>query len=142
MKAYLIDPQEREIRQVDYDGDYKSIYRLLDIDTFTAVELNDKRDVVYVDDEGLLKDPVYFFTVEGYGQPLAGKGLVLGTDGEGETVEPTLSLETLTQMVGWKRLTVTGFESWEGWSEHPVFGKTWVVGQTAKFGERDEGETE
>jgi len=142
MKAYLIDPQEREIRQVDYDGDYKSIYRLLDIELFTVVELNEQRDVVYVDDEGLLKDPVYFFTVEGYGQPLAGKGLVLGTDGEGETVEPTLSLETLTQMVGWKRLTVTGFESWEGWSEHPTLGRVWTIGNTPTFRERDEGEKE
>jgi hypothetical protein len=89
MKAYLINPTDRTIKTVKYDGDYRSIYKLCDFSTFTTVELTADGDTLFLDDEGLLKAPVYqFFGYRGFPNLLAGKGLILGTDDEGNSVEP------------------------------------------------------
>ena len=37
MKAYLINPKKQEVTEVDYSGDYKDIYRLIDCSTFDIV---------------------------------------------------------------------------------------------------------
>jgi len=78
MKAYLIDPAVQEIKEVWFDGDYRSITSLIDADLFTIGRFDENGDGVFVDDEGLFKDNQSFFQIEGYPQPLAGKGLVLG----------------------------------------------------------------
>jgi len=112
MQAYLIDPVAKEIRPVDFDGDYKSICRLIDCRTFTVVEIEgtgDPADIVFVDDEGLLNDPHFFFMLDSYPQPLAGFGLVLGTDDDGESVSPRITLEELTRRVSYRQLRVKGF---------------------------------
>lgn len=97
MRAFLIDPGARTLTTVEYDGDYTTIYQLLGIDTFDVVRFGDDGDVIYVDDEGLMKGPTDFFLIEGYPQPIAGKGLVLGTDAEGDDIEPKVSEEWLRE---------------------------------------------
>lgn len=99
MKAYLIDSQNKTVSEVEYDGTIDCIYRHLDVGTFDVVQLDDNGDSVFVDDEGLLKDPYYFFEVQGVSFPLAGRGLVLGTDDEGDSVEPVMSLDSLKERV-------------------------------------------
>lgn len=99
MKAFLIDPDERSVTEVDYSGDYRQIYTLIGAECFTAAEFNEFGDVVYVDDEGLMKGPTSFFIIEGYPQPLAGKGLVIGTDEEGDSQAPSTDLEWLQSNV-------------------------------------------
>lgn len=98
MKAYLIDPFEKKISEVEYDGNYKSIYTLIStqsnpVDIFTCVELNEHQDTVFVDDEGLLNntETQHYFKLNGH--LLAGKGLVLGTNDEGDSVTPFVSFE-------------------------------------------------
>lgn len=98
MKAYLIDPFAKNVTEVNYDGNYKNIYKLISsetnpVSTFTCVNVNEAEDTVFVDDEGLLGDmnSQQFFTLNGY--PLAGKGLVLGTNEDGDSVEPSISLK-------------------------------------------------
>ena len=49
-------------------------------------------DIIYVDDEGLLKPLDWFFAVKGGHQPFAGCGLVLGSNAEGETVSARIAL--------------------------------------------------
>ena len=100
MKAYLIDPFAKTVSEVQYNGDYKTIYNLISsdnikVDTFTCVEINDQSDTIYVDDEGLNKNlnQQAFFMFNG--TPLAGKGLVLGTDEEGDSQSPTITLQEL-----------------------------------------------
>jgi len=98
MKAFLIDPVARTITEVDYDGDYKSIYRLIECQTFTVALINDHTtDDVFVDDDGLLvSGEVHAFQFIGAHQPYAGKGLVVGEPGdEGETMPATTTLEYL-----------------------------------------------
>ena len=91
MKAFLIDPEKRTITEVDYDGHHKSIYKLIGADLFDTVRLSGS-DVIFVDDEGLMKNPQHFFKLDGLTSPLAGKGLVLGTNNRGENISPKLVL--------------------------------------------------
>ena len=91
MKAFLIDPEKRTITEVDYDGHHKSIYKLIGADLFDTVRLSGS-DVIFVDDEGLMKNPQHFFKLDGLTSPLAGKGLVLGTNNRGESISPKLVL--------------------------------------------------
>lgn len=92
MRAILIDPFKHSITEVEYSGNYQDIYNLIDCDTFTIAPITHRGDAIFVDDEGLFKPEQAFFKHDGYPQPLAGKGLILGCDEEGETVEPTISL--------------------------------------------------
>lgn len=101
MKAYLIDVASRTITETDYSGDYKDIYRHLGCSTFDLARI-DEGDGIFVDDEGLLKGPVYnFFAIRGYTQPLAGKGLVLGSDAEGESIEPQIPIAWYRKRLVW-----------------------------------------
>lgn len=99
MKAYRIDPVARTVTQVEYDGNFKTIYGLLsgddfDIDTFDVVRLDRNGDCAFVDDEGLLKPCDAFWKHTNYPGILAGPGLFVGTDmSDGETVEPKASLD-------------------------------------------------
>ena len=101
MKAYLINPFAREVTEVDYDGDFNQIYVFLGdgVRCFTCVTINQEGDGVFVDDEGLFNGDNEFFSVQGYPEPLAGFGLVLGCDPEGESVAPSLTFEELRDRV-------------------------------------------
>ena len=90
MQAYFIDSANKTITDVEYDGDYRNISKMLGCDMFTVVNLNEDGDALFVDDEGYLKDQdnQNYFWFEGYPTMLAGNGLVLGTDAEGESIEP------------------------------------------------------
>lgn len=98
MRALLIDPTTQTISEVDYSGDFHHIYELLDCSTFDVVSIDPAHDI-YVDDEGLLKQPSMFFEYKGYQTPLAGKGLVLCHDDEGNSTAATMSLDELKSQV-------------------------------------------
>jgi hypothetical protein len=109
MKAYLIDSETKTITPVDYNGDYKTIYTHIGCDLFDIVyaESGGHRISVFVDDEGLLNNPQHFFMLDGWADPLAGNGLVLGdADEEGETLaapddldlSPTITFLSLQQV--------------------------------------------
>jgi len=79
MKALLINPIDKTIEEVEYNGDYKQIYKYIDASMFGVVDIpND--DTIYIDDEGLFKDKQHFFIHKDVPTPLGGKALVLGAD--------------------------------------------------------------
>ena len=86
IRAVLIDPYAEKIEDIEYDGHYKSIYPLIHCGVFTTVSLGD--DDVFVDDEGLLKltPQSKFFSIPTYPKPLAGYGLIVGCNEDGETI--------------------------------------------------------
>lgn len=88
MKAFFVDSVQREVREVEYNGDWRTIAPLLGCQYFTVVQLNQERDTIFVDDEGLLHDPKTFFVIKGFEQPLAGNGLVLGCNEDGDSTAP------------------------------------------------------
>lgn len=98
MKAILIDPTLNLIQEVEYSGDYKTIYKLIDCSTFTCVDLG-FGETLYLDDEGLYKDETYMFHYDGAYQPFAGKGLILGTDDEGEAIATRLTTLSVCKKV-------------------------------------------
>ena len=55
MKAYLIDPEKQEVTEVEYSGDYKDIYKLIDCSTFEIVGITPKGDGIYVDEEDYMQ---------------------------------------------------------------------------------------
>lgn len=103
VRGILIDPFKCEITEVEHDAsDYKGIYKHLShesmpVDLFTVVNLDDG-DAIFVDDEGLLKPCDRFFVWAGYHQPLAGKGLILGSDDEGETQSVKIAIDKVKRM--------------------------------------------
>ena len=106
MKAYLIDPEKKEVTEVEYSGDYKDIYRLIDCSTFEIVGITPKGDGIYVDEEGLYADRKHLWSFKGilfnnHLFNLINKGLVLGSNIVGDTIEPDLSLEEVRERVVW-----------------------------------------
>jgi hypothetical protein len=100
MKAILIDTPNHKITEVDYDGDFHSIYKLIRASVFTTVRINtvDGTDVdVFVDDEGLINgNPHGDFMVwtHPWGPTiLRGYGLVLGIDENGASVDAPVDVD-------------------------------------------------
>lgn len=103
MKAILINSTERTVTEVDYDGNFRNLQKLIGCDCFTIAPLNPKmvtEDVsLYVDDEGLLTNPQAFFQIKGVTyHPLAGNGVILGTNEEGESVDSPVSVQDIAKL--------------------------------------------
>lgn len=73
----------------------EQIYKLLDCELITSVQLPNG-DAIFVDDEGLFKGHTGCFIVRGHPEPLTGKGLVIGTDRQGNSADAKASLQALT----------------------------------------------
>lgn len=104
MRGILIDPFTQTISQVDYNGDYHEIYRLLSdpvsVDTFTAINIGE-RNTIWLDDNGLYQKDQQYFKYFGIDQPLAGKGLILATNNSGNSVETKLPIAEVQRNVAW-----------------------------------------
>lgn len=101
MRAYLIDTPNKQIFEVEWNGDYKHINALIKAEIYTVVRIPENGDAIFVDDEGLINgNPHGWFVHADYPQPLRGYGLVLGTDDDtGESCEPNSSLEELRAQI-------------------------------------------
>lgn len=106
MRAILINPFDETVTEIEHDASsYKNIYDEIStpthqVDTFTChypSEPLPDGDAVFVDDEGLLKGPTCFFAIDGY--PLAGCGLILGSDSMGETAPAKAELANVKERV-------------------------------------------
>tara|TARA_R100000315_G_C5181580_1_gene105337 strand:- start:66 stop:413 length:348 start_codon:yes stop_codon:yes gene_type:complete len=112
MKAILIDTKNAEVREVEHDDTLKNIYELVGCSTFDVVRI-DETNSIYVDDEGLLiKDPLFFIYhgtnhdgFHGKIQALAGNGLILGVDSEGNSIAPTITVEEVKEAIDFREGT-------------------------------------
>lgn len=101
MKAYIINTLERTITETEYTGSLQEIYKAIEADCFDSVRLPN-RDYIFVSDTGLLDDTstrLGMFEVEGYPQPLAGHGYVIGCDRYGENAPVKTSLEDMRKII-------------------------------------------
>ena len=100
MKAILINVKTQEIKEVEHDGTLKSIYKHIDCRTFDVVNI-DGTNSIYVDDEGLFVENQLYFEYSGSERviQLAGNGLILGVDDEGEAISPTINIEEVRAKV-------------------------------------------
>lgn len=106
MKAIHINPITQTIREIEIPsssdgGHLAAMYAVLECSLVDVVRLEDG-DGIFVDDEGLLKDePGPFFTLWGYPNPIAGHGLVLGCDEDGNSCAPVVTVQELRDRVVW-----------------------------------------
>lgn len=105
MKAYLIDPVAQTVTEVDYTGHYQNIYTHIQADMFETCKI-EKKDMIFVDEEGLLKlkPDSKFFYYKGAHQPFVGRGLVLGTSKMGGSIEPKNTLDEIKSRVSFMTL--------------------------------------
>jgi len=102
LTAYLIDPAERRIKEITIGDGYEEINAAIGSRMMCVGAYLPDGDAIFVDDEGLLSDePKDFFRITESAAPLCGKGVVLGSDREGESVDVKISLEELADAVSW-----------------------------------------
>ena len=105
MRAILINPNNKTVKEVDYDGDYISIYKLIGCSTFDVIGTSTSNDGIYVDDEGLFaKEQAYwkFALSSGIHIKLVNKGLVLGCNDEGDSIAPDSTVEDIKKSITWR----------------------------------------
>jgi hypothetical protein len=99
MKALLIDSKNKVVKQIEIGEHFTEISKAIDCEVFAAPHIMHNNDTLYCDDEGLLKNPENFFLLDSYPQPIAGTGLILGCDDEGESTDVSMSLDELSNKV-------------------------------------------
>jgi hypothetical protein len=99
MRAILINAEHRTITETDLDGSLASLQQIVG-GMIEPVTLGlDGIHHCYVNEEGLLDHPQYFFMFRGGHQPLAGNGVILSLTEEGEEAPCTLLLEWVAERV-------------------------------------------
>jgi hypothetical protein len=73
------------------------------------VRVDDRGHYLYVDGEGVLKDPERFILWKGYPQALAGHALVVRIDAEGDSTDIDVKPEWVKDHVKLARLRMMGF---------------------------------
>lgn len=87
MKAIKIDVVKKEVYPVEITSDYKDIHTHLECDTFTTAQMTKEFGVtLFVDDDGLLKEPIGAFFIAGAKQAYSGHGLLIAINEKGETI--------------------------------------------------------
>jgi hypothetical protein len=98
--GFLINPYTGTITPtlIDTTKGLEDYYSQLECRSFDIANIDPNNDV-YIDDEGMFNNTM-FFSIEGYYQPLAGKGIVMGFDAEtGNTIGTSLTLEEVKAKV-------------------------------------------
>ena len=104
MRAILIDPKSQTVSETEIGNSYVHIQRKIDCRAFDCVRLGDDDEhTIYVDDEGLLNGKGYevgMFRYDGDNPAyLAGRGVILATNSEGESVGAKLTLDYVRSKV-------------------------------------------
>jgi hypothetical protein len=105
MRAYLIDPELRTITEIDFAGGYKNIQEVVGCEEFTTGSrplngsLSKGFDAIYISDDCLDHDEYLndWFQVDAGREPSPRRGLVIGTDTEGDDCDASISFEELTR---------------------------------------------
>ena len=103
MKVFLIDPIAGKVTEHDIprsgSGFLECSYELLQCSCVTIAQY-DEKNVVYCDDEGLLKEREGFFMTPAHPDLICGRALVVGDcDDDGENTETSLTLEDVQKGV-------------------------------------------
>ena len=119
MRAILIDPKAKQITQIDYNGDYETIYEHLSftnsfgnshkVRAFDIVRIPVGNDGIYVDAEGLYapEDAKHWFTYRYNAHemhqniPLVNRGLVIGCDENGDSVDCDSTVDSIKSQITW-----------------------------------------
>ena len=97
MKVIVINTAEQKVEEREIEGTLADYQKIVG-GWITAVNITDT-DCFYVNDEGLYDTSLEYFEYKGAHQPFKGNGVVVGTDAEGETIEPTITVEQVREAV-------------------------------------------
>ena len=108
MRAILIETSTMTVRLTEYDGDWKTIAPTIGAQSGLIDAVYPARNLsLFVDDEGMLYDGGnphgYFQLVMGDNRTsiLAGKGLLVGFNADGDNTDCNVSLMTVVSWVRW-----------------------------------------
>ena len=104
VRAVVIDALERTVYEtlVPKDGAGDEIKKSLRCEWFTVVTAPDRKQHLYVDDEGLINGTKYGFFYEGfYPTPLYGNGVLLGSKPNGDSGDALSDIEEVRKSVVW-----------------------------------------
>jgi hypothetical protein len=107
MKAYLINPEAREVTEVDVreregDIDLAHAYELMHCADIEGVRpLNARTDMLLLDEHGKFRPNDYWICRLYPYEALAGRALWVGCDREGVTKPPKMPLEYVIGHVAW-----------------------------------------
>jgi hypothetical protein len=114
MRAIIINSEDRTITESDIDGSLKSLQQIVGGLIEPVCQGLDDNHHCYVNDEGLLDNPQYFFMFRDGHQPLAGHGIILSSTDDGGEAPCTLSLDWVRE-----RVTFMDLEAARQWArEH------------------------
>ena len=151
-RAILIDPEQRSVIEIKIRKGIKEIHRVLGCKCITTTRplnssLLEGSDIIYVDDEFLLKDgegPRFWFQVDAdrnppSSYPIGSKGLVVGNDKRGYDCDARISVAELQSRItftqrkfrGLTELRATERELWGAPARFFSFGaKTPIIDGT------------
>ena len=114
LRAVLIDPYKQSVKEVRVkQGNTDDIYGMIGCSLFTLASfyprqvrrggkiLSNVQHDIYVDDEGLFKPDQRYWFNRATGQVLAGKGLVLALDDEGNSSHCLWSAKGVKDRIAW-----------------------------------------
>lgn len=116
MKTYVINPVARTIQERELPNVYPAAKEVIGgwLER-AAVFLNG--DSLWVDEEGLLKEPRHFFLIPGYAQPFAGIGVLSGREENNDEDDDSSTTADVKTTIAELRGLVTfldraGFNAW------------------------------
>ena len=104
IKAILIDAEKRVIYEVDIDkNDITDIQQAIGCDCFTTAGRLPNGDVMFVDDEALIKTPRpdYGFVWMSRDYPILGRGLLMGGTLSGDSADVKTNMLEIAGDIEW-----------------------------------------
>jgi hypothetical protein len=122
MKAFLIDPAKQQVTEIDFKGGAKAIREILGCCSFCEGSrplrgnISVGWDGVLVGDDDLPREERYWFQVDADRDPpssfpIAGRGLVVGADTEGNDCDAGIDIAELRQRVTFTQRKFRGVDT-------------------------------
>jgi hypothetical protein len=103
IKAILIDPEHKRIREVQIERGLKGLYDILDCQMVEIPIHYPNGDIIYCNEEAWLevdpKDLLFGFEFPDWDYPILGKSLIVGSDDEGEDVDCRTKSDDLKEII-------------------------------------------
>jgi len=105
MKAILIDPDNKTVREVETTGHLNDIYRLLDCHMVECPITYSNGDTIYVNEEAWMEfnedEPAGGWMFNGFSYSILGKALIVGNNEEGESADVRTPVSVILNQIHW-----------------------------------------
>jgi Domain of unknown function (DUF3846) len=99
MRAIIINAKDRTVTEAEIDGSLRSLQQIVGGLIEPVYDGLDEAHHCYVNEEGLLDNPRYFFMFQDGHQPLAGNGVIVGNGLVSDEAPCTLPLDWVKDRV-------------------------------------------